>query len=1147
MEQYPQDAPSVKQAPDRTALRAALLLERFVNRPDLVYVLAEWGRPCTAIPIDVDRLVRSHLTGCRAAVVYQAKNKETKEDKTWKGREIPQLLGLPALSAEGLCKWTCLDFDGAGGDHKKPLENAFAAASEAFESARRWDLPAYLEKSKSTTGWHLWLFYETPIPAADARALGILIAPKTAPLVGGGIANDAKHKNVGIEVFPKQSAQTAGGKGNQVWAPFWHGAKPGGSCFYDPDGPAPLDLLEVECAPADALERALGEARRRFDATGKAKAPAGRAGRIRIEGDAAGWAEQEAIEIVSEFAKEGEGDRGRLFFVVACRLAGLVNGGHLAEVRARDLLWWACEQNGFAAKYPRSDFERRWGDAIGAAQPRQSALPWRYQEQLDRAAAKEAEDPKAKDLEEAAQEFFQEIAEGIGKPGIKIVGGTLGGGKTRAAIEAAAVYAREVGTVTILSPTHDLSRESLLAARAAGHPAQRTASAPSESGFVDAAGARICRLPLAHVEAEYSAGRSGPEICRRCHYREECTVKDGWEGDAGARLCFSSHASPADECAVIVDEKPELVREDSASSREFEVLAAGVPTIAERFAADFKGAGDAMLRWVKAKGGPNPIGPYRGALIEAATQKNGTLRALVPRRRIMCAPGSEEYEDTAQHDGPGWAAAAWLMRLILEEAEPSYTDKIRRGDTYTTGASFLRRTIAVQRIISRGGAVILDGTSTAADDAAYHILTGGLAVQRVEVRIKDSAQAPTVREWWPRAKMRRASVLDHGRPVWPEIAPHLAAVGADLEKHPEERSILLGSYKPVALGLSLAWQDHVGAPLEAEDLAAWRKLFSSKKAADASLKAAWDALGPILRVATSRRAALEFLWFGNLRGLNRFKAFDVAYALGDPFTGETPENKAAGLSTEKEESWRRNMDAAAAELSQFLGRMRSPSRTTPCRVVSLSYVLPADWRPSRITVVYTPKGRPPRAAPVGGGEAVAVLRRLAETYSVRRLAEVLGESKSSVDRYLRGAREPSPEVAAKILEIARVSTVPENVPVEPPSSPLVLNTFSGTVPKDRNDCFNLDAADTHPHHPEADEEGVGLDPAYALEPLPDGWSRDPSDGTLYDPDGAPYVGASAALAHQVARRWLSDQLGELDDAAIWRELSGASDEEWEAR
>jgi hypothetical protein len=71
---------------------------------------------------------------------------------------------------------------------------------------------AYLERSGGGHGWHLWVFFESPVAAAKVRRLGFALAPRDAMLADGRAADP--ESSLGIEVFPKQERIVKGGVGN---------------------------------------------------------------------------------------------------------------------------------------------------------------------------------------------------------------------------------------------------------------------------------------------------------------------------------------------------------------------------------------------------------------------------------------------------------------------------------------------------------------------------------------------------------------------------------------------------------------------------------------------------------------------------------------------------------------------------------------------------------------------------------------------------------------------------------------------------------------------------------------------------------------------------------------------------------------------
>ncbi len=163
-------------------------------------------------------------------------------------------VGFYERDPAGLALWLCLDFDGAG--HKAALADALAAALDAHRRARELGITAYLERSRGGKGWHLWAFFAAPVATAKARRLGLALAPKNAPLQGGGTADAVS--GTAIEVFPKSKD---GEVGNQVWAPWFHGAAAGANAFYEVSGSGELGnemtVFEPVLMTEDAVEQAL--------------------------------------------------------------------------------------------------------------------------------------------------------------------------------------------------------------------------------------------------------------------------------------------------------------------------------------------------------------------------------------------------------------------------------------------------------------------------------------------------------------------------------------------------------------------------------------------------------------------------------------------------------------------------------------------------------------------------------------------------------------------------------------------------------------------------------------------------------------------------------------------------------------------------
>ena len=234
-----------------------LLRERFFNRTDRVAILAPWGKPC---PVEangtLDELLLGHLLGDAAP-----ETKVRYENRRGSGAMMGRFrVGSYCPAPDATTRWLCIDFDGAG--HAGALADPQAAALASFAAFRRAGLPAYLERSGGGKGWHLWCFFNSPVAAAKAQALGRALAPKDAPLDDGGVADPRAGR--GIEVFPKQAKIRSKGFGNLVWLPWWCGAAGGGNRFYrlaEGNELEPFAPEGFEAAHLEAVERILATLR----------------------------------------------------------------------------------------------------------------------------------------------------------------------------------------------------------------------------------------------------------------------------------------------------------------------------------------------------------------------------------------------------------------------------------------------------------------------------------------------------------------------------------------------------------------------------------------------------------------------------------------------------------------------------------------------------------------------------------------------------------------------------------------------------------------------------------------------------------------------------------------------------------------------
>jgi superfamily II DNA or RNA helicase len=130
-------------------------------------------------------------------------------------------MGVYPLLLDETCWFLAVDFDG---ESWQDDSLAFLSVSDAI------GVPAYLERSRSGRGGHVWVFFDSPVSAAIARDLGAAILTR---------AMDARCQMSFASYdrfFPNQSTMPKGGFGNLIALPLQHGPrKLGNSVFVNRD------------------------------------------------------------------------------------------------------------------------------------------------------------------------------------------------------------------------------------------------------------------------------------------------------------------------------------------------------------------------------------------------------------------------------------------------------------------------------------------------------------------------------------------------------------------------------------------------------------------------------------------------------------------------------------------------------------------------------------------------------------------------------------------------------------------------------------------------------------------------------------------------------------------------------------------------
>ncbi len=136
------------------------------------------------------------------------------------------LLGIYPLLPGNTTKLLAADFDdhsSEGSERRKP----FGDAKAYRKSAKALGLKAYMERSKSGKGFHVWIFFDEVVPAEKARRLGQIIIENSGVLKDGASFD---------RFFPSQDSSSGRGLGNLIALPFWGKVKKkGNSRFLNPN------------------------------------------------------------------------------------------------------------------------------------------------------------------------------------------------------------------------------------------------------------------------------------------------------------------------------------------------------------------------------------------------------------------------------------------------------------------------------------------------------------------------------------------------------------------------------------------------------------------------------------------------------------------------------------------------------------------------------------------------------------------------------------------------------------------------------------------------------------------------------------------------------------------------------------------------
>jgi superfamily II DNA or RNA helicase len=165
------------------------------------------------------------------------------------GRHV---MGVYPLLPDETCWFLAMDFD----------EESWAADANAVrETSERMGIPAYVERSRSGNGAHVWFFFSRALSAGIARKLGSHVLTETM----------SSHPGLSFKsydrLFPNQDTMPAGGLGNLIALPLqFEPRKQGNSVFVDADWkPVPSQwalLRRIQRLEPDRIEAIVRKASR---------------------------------------------------------------------------------------------------------------------------------------------------------------------------------------------------------------------------------------------------------------------------------------------------------------------------------------------------------------------------------------------------------------------------------------------------------------------------------------------------------------------------------------------------------------------------------------------------------------------------------------------------------------------------------------------------------------------------------------------------------------------------------------------------------------------------------------------------------------------------------------------------------------------